>query len=180
VTSQSDLEAILAEQKAIFAAIPADSVETLAEAIASAGQVFLYGVGRNGLVLQAFAMRLMHLGIAAHFVGQLSAPPTGPGDLLIAAKALGTLPTADAICDAARQAGARVAVFTARPALVADADLVIEIAAQTMADPPTSPLPLGSAFELGLYLLTELVILALMRRLGADAASLRARHANLL
>lgn len=180
MTDRTDIEAILAEQRAILAAMPAGSVEQLAEAIADAGQVFLYGVGRNGLVLQAFAMRLMHLGIAAHFVGQLSVPPTGPGDLLVAAKALGTLPTADAVSDAARKAGARIAILTARPALVADADLVVEIPAQTMADPPRSALPLGSAFELSLYLLTELVILALMRHRGADVTSLRARHANLL
>lgn len=174
------LDAILAEQRAVLGGMAEGSAARLCDAIVGAGQVFLYGVGRNGLVLQGFAMRLAHLGIPAHFVGQLSAPPTRPGDLLLVAKALGTLPTADAVCEAARKAGARIAVVTARPERVDQVDVMIALRAQTMADPPASPLPLGSAFELALYLFCELVILALMQRLGADSAALGARHANLL
>jgi 6-phospho-3-hexuloisomerase len=172
-------DAVMAELRAVFAAAPA-SVDTLAAEIVKAKRVALYGVGRNGLVLQAFAMRLMHLGIDAHFVGQLSAPPVAPGDLVLAAVALGRLPTADAVLAAARKADARTLVITARPNLVDAADTVIELPAQTMADPPRSVLPLGSAFELALSLLCDLCAVELMQRLNRSNGDLLARHANLL
>jgi 6-phospho-3-hexuloisomerase len=172
-------DAVMAELRGVFAASPA-SVDTLAAEIAAAKRVALYGVGRNGLVLQAFAMRLMHLGIDAHFVGQLSAPPVASGDLALAAIALGRLPTADAVLAAARKVGARTLVVTARPKRVESADTVIDLPAQTMADPPKSLLPLGSVFELALSLLCDLCVVELMARLNRTNADLLARHANLL
>lgn len=173
------LDTVFAEMRAVFAAAPG-AVDQLAWEIQSAKRVTLYGVGRNGLVLQAFAMRLTHLGIDAHFVGQLSAPPVASGDLVIAAIALGRLPTADAILAAARKAGARTLAITARPKLVDGADTVIDLPAQTMADAPKSLLPLGSAFELALSLLCDLTVVDLMQRLKRSNADLLARHANLL
>lgn len=173
------LDAVLAEMRAVFAASP-DAVDNLATEVCGARRVALYAIGRNGLVLQAFAMRLMHLGIDAHFVGQLAAPPVAPGDLIIAAIALGRLPTADAVLAAARTAKARTLVITARPKLVQGADAVIDLPAQTMADPPDSILPLGSAFELALSLLCDLTVVELMQRLNRTTADLLARHANLL
>jgi 6-phospho-3-hexuloisomerase len=171
---------MLDEQRAVFAALEPNAIDELAAEAAAAKRVFLYAIGRNGLMLQGFAMRLAHLGIDAHFVGQLSAPPAREGDLLILAVALGSLPTADAVIDAARRAGVRIAMVTARPQGVRDADRVIELPAQTMADAPASVLPLGSAFELALHLLCEAVIIALMAKLGRTNDDLRARHANLL
>jgi 6-phospho-3-hexuloisomerase len=172
--------AILAEQARVLSGVATGDFTRLASLLAGAPRVFVYGVGRNGLMLQAFSMRLAHLGLDAHFVGQLAAPPTRPGDVLVAAIALGTLPTADAVLTAGRRAGAILAVITARPAAVREADLVLCLPAQTMEDPPASPLPLGGAFELALHLLCELLIADLMARLGRTEADLRARHANLL
>ena len=69
-------------------AMDAGAGPPLAGSILVATRIFLYGVGRNGLVLQAFAMRLVHLGLDAHFVGQLSAPPAGAA-IFVVALALG-------------------------------------------------------------------------------------------
>ena len=41
------------------------------------------GAGRVGLAMRGFAMRLNHLGIDAHVLGETIVPHTGPGDLLI-------------------------------------------------------------------------------------------------
>ena len=41
----------------------------------------LYGQGRTGLVMQALAMRLYHLGLDAHVAGAMTTPPVGAGDL---------------------------------------------------------------------------------------------------
>lgn len=180
MTIDAFIDATLNEQRSIFARIIQNDLASLCDAMLDARAIFLYGVGRNGLMLQAFAMRLAHLGLDAHFVGQLSAPPADHKDLLIAAVALGSLPTADAVIAAATNAGARVAVVTARPTKVAHADLILELPAQTMADRPTSPLPLGGAFELSLHLLCEALTVEIARRRDVSDADLRARHANLL
>lgn len=175
-----NLDAILTEMRGVFARMPDDAVPQLAGEIAGARRVVLYGVGRTGLVLQAFAMRLMHLGLDAHFVGQLAAPPVGNGDLLLAVLAVGRLPTADALIGTAKSAGARIVAISARPGLVQAADLVLALPAQTMADPMTSILPLGSPFELALSLLCDLTVVELMVKLGRSNTALAARHANLL
>lgn len=179
MTTSAELDGILEEMRGVFARVTPDAVGRLAQEIVGARRILVYGVGRTGLALQGFAMRLMHLGLDGHFVGQLCAPPVARGDLLLCALALGKLPTGDAIIGTARRAGARVAVITARPQL-ASADLVIGLPAQTMGDPMTSLLPLGSPFELALSLFCDLTVVDLMRRLDVGNADLAARHANLL
>jgi 6-phospho-3-hexuloisomerase len=179
-STSETLETMLAEMRAVFAAMAADSVPLLAGEILRARRVALYGAGRNGLAVQGFAMRLAHLGREAQFVGQLAAPPIGPGDLFLAAVALGRLPTADALAASARAAGARIAVITAAPARALPADLVLHLAARTMVDEPSSVLPLGSAFELALTLLLDLTVIELMAKLGQTNDDLARRHTNLL
>jgi 6-phospho-3-hexuloisomerase len=174
------VDIVLTELRACFARMADDAVPVLAEAIQRAGRVAVYGVGRNGLALQGFTMRLAHLGLQAAYVGQLAAPPIGKGDLFLAAAALGRLPTADALAAQARAAGAHIAVITARPDAVEGADVTVDLPAQTMADPPTGLLPLGSGFELALWLFCDLVVVELMRRLGQSNDDLAGRHANLL
>ncbi len=172
MSTAEHLEAILTEMRGVFAQVPPEAVTQLAREIANAHRIAVYGVGRSGLVLQAFAM--------GHFVGQLATPPIGKGDLLLATLALGRLPTADALIGSAKAAGARIAAISARPELVQAADLVVPLPAQTMADPMTSILPLGSPFELALSLLCDLTVVELMALLGRSNADLAERHANLL
>ncbi len=179
MSTKDQLNNILDEMRGVFANMAPDATKQLAQEITNARRILVYGVGRTGLALQGFAMRLMHLGLDGHFVGQLSAPPVGQGDLLVCSLALGKLPTGDAIVASAKAAGARIAVITARPQIVL-ADLVIGLPAQTMADPMTSMLPLGSPFELALTLYCDLTVIELMRKLNLGNADLAARHANLL
>ncbi|CAI5462204.1 unnamed protein product [Closterium sp. Yama58-4] len=94
-----------------------DPFETLVEEIVSAkdGKITLYGVGREGLMMRALAMRLYHLGLQATVVGDMSCPPIGPGDLLLVSAGPGRFSTVEALLGEARSAGARTAVITAQP-----------------------------------------------------------------
>jgi 6-phospho-3-hexuloisomerase len=153
--------------------------------IAAAARVVCYGVGREGLMMRALAMRLYHLGLDAHVVGDMSAPPVGPGDLLIVSAGPGGFSTVLGLIGVASSAGARTACVTAQPSGDAPraCDRVLVIPAQTMANDrtpaPASVLPMGSLFEGAQYLAFELLILALRDRLGIDPAAMRARHTNL-
>lgn len=174
------VDAILAEMLTVLAGMDEAEVERLIGEVAAARRVVAYGVGRNGLVLQALAMRLMHLGLDAHFVGDMATPPVGTGDLVLAVAALGRLPTVDAITRQARAAGARIAVISARPEAVPVADLVVRLPGRTMNDTTASVMLLGGQFELALSILSEIVATEVLRRRGTPEAAARARHANLL
>src|SRR3990170_987611 len=58
--------------------------------IASAKRVFVYGVGRSGLVARAFAMRLTQLGLDTFFIGETITPIVKMGDLVIIVSSTGT------------------------------------------------------------------------------------------
>jgi 6-phospho-3-hexuloisomerase len=174
----------LAELRTVFDRLPDDAGDRLIEAILRARRIALHGVGREGLQMRGFAMRLFHLGRNAHVVGDMTTPPLADGDLLIASAGAGGLPTVEALMMVARDASARVALVTAQSGGSAArlADLVTVIPAQTMADDQgaTGPvLPMGSLFEAAQMLFFELVILKLRERLGGTARSMRARHTNL-
>ena len=173
----------LAELQDVFARIGDDAAEPLIAAIRGARRIALYGVGREGLQMKGFAMRLYHLGLDAHVVGDMSTPPIGTGDLLIVSAGPGAFSTVLALIGVARNAGARVAVVTAQPRGEAAqaADIVVHIPAQTMADDRggASVLPMGSLYEAAQMIFFEVVILLLRDRLGETAESMRARHTNL-
>jgi 6-phospho-3-hexuloisomerase len=173
------------EIRAATAGVDPAQMEALIAAIAGAGRIACYGVGREGLMMRALAMRLYHMGLDAHVVGDMSCPPLGPGDLLLVSAGPGAFSTVLGLMGVARDAGAMTACVTAQPDGEAPrrADLVLVIPAQTMADDrgaaATSVLPMGSLFEGAQYLTFELLILALRDRLGVDPEAMRARHTNL-
>jgi len=157
----------------------------VAEALAQAGRIACYGVGREGLMMKALAMRLYHLGLDAHVVGDMTTPPLGPGDLLMVSAGPGDFSTVAALVGVAQGAGARVICVTAEPggAVPRAADLVLHIPAQTMAADQgaaaTSILPMGSLFEALMFLVFEVLVLTLRDRLGIATEAMRANHTNL-
>lgn len=173
------------EIRAAVAGINPAAMEAFVAELAAAKRIVCYGVGREGLMMRALSMRLYHMGLDAHVVGDMSCPPVGSGDLLVVSSGPGGLSTVIALIGVARDAGARVACVTAQPQGSAPkaADLVFHIPAQTMADDQgaaaTSVLPMGSLFEGAQYLAFELLVLALRDRLAMDPQAMRARHTNL-
>ena len=182
----TDAAPLLAEVADALARMPADALQPLVNEIAAARRILTYGQGRTGLLIQALTMRLYHLGLDAHVAGAMTTPPVGLGDLFIVNAALGDLPTGLALMASARRAGARIALITSVPESLAGAaaDIVLHVPAQTMANDlgegGRSIMPMGSQYELALFVLCELIILELSRKLGVDFAAMRNRHANLL
>jgi 6-phospho-3-hexuloisomerase len=174
----------LGEIGAVLDRIRADEIERLCGEIRAAGRIACYGVGREGLMIKALCMRLMHLGLDAHVVGDMTTPPLGRGDLLLVSAGPGWFSTVDALVGVAAEAGARTVVFTAQPdgRVRARADLVVHLPAQTMADDQTATaglLPMGSLYEAAQLVLYDLVSLILRDELGQTPDDMRARHTNL-
>ncbi|HWT98911.1 MAG TPA: SIS domain-containing protein [Terriglobales bacterium] len=180
----------------VIAKVDEAAADRFVDAIAGARRIALHGVGREGLMMKGFAMRLFHLGLDAHVVGDMTTPPLGSGDLLIVSAGPGQFATISAFLEVARKAGARTACVTAQPdgATSKAADIVFHLPAQTMANdqrgandqagklsilPPLSILPMGSLFEGVQYVIFELLILRLRDKLGRTADFMRANHTNL-
>ncbi|WP_424968671.1 6-phospho-3-hexuloisomerase [Dinoroseobacter sp. S375] len=156
----------------------------LAERLARSQRIFCYGVGREGLMMKAIAMRLFHLGLDTHVIGDMTVPPIAAGDTLLISAGPGDFATVAALASTARAQAATICCFTAQPGgpLPGLADLTITLPAQTMADDQTAPasiLPMGSLYEALLFLFGEALILDLRDRLGQSAETMRARHTNL-
>jgi 6-phospho-3-hexuloisomerase len=184
--SFADLAGRAAEELKLAAqGVDPGAIAGLVEELAGAGRVVCYGVGREGLMMRALAMRLYHLGLDAHVVGDMSCPPLGKGDLLVVSAGPGDFSTVMGLVGVARRDGARVACVTAQAAgrVPAASDRVLVIPAQTMADDTgpavASVLPMGSLFEGAQYLVFEILILMLRDRLGVRPEAMRARHTNL-
>lgn len=181
----------LAELEHVFARLDDAAVDAAVAAIAGAGRVALYGVGREGLQMRGFAMRLFHLGLEASVVGDMTTPPIGAGDLLVVSAGPGSFSTVLALIGTARAAGAAVLVVTAQGGGEAAqrADRVLVVPAQTMADDraedragdqgSASILPMGSLYEGALFVLFEIMIVKLRARLGVSPEAMRANHTNL-
>ena len=174
----------LSDLAGVFAAMPEDALDGLIDEIVKARRIVVFGLGREGLQMRGFAMRLFHMGRDVAVWGDMTTPALGPGDLFIASAGPGDLPTAQTLVDIAREAGARTALVTAQPkgGLAAHVDVVTLIPAQTMANDQggkLSVLPMGSLFETAQMIAFELVILKLRPRFNETSETMRARHTNL-
>ncbi len=162
-----------------------DEAERMCAEILRARSIACYGVGREGLMMKALCMRLMHLGLDAHFVGDMTTPPIVAGDLLIASAGPGAFSTVLALQGVAQQAGARVMIVTAQPDGKApqNAGTVITLPAQTMADDRNSAtaslLPMGSLYEAAQLVFFDLVSILLRDKTGQTPEQMRRRHTNL-
>jgi 6-phospho-3-hexuloisomerase len=177
-------ESALQDLAGVFAAMPDDALDGLIEEIVAARRIVVFGLGREGLQMRGFAMRLFHMGRNVAVWGDMTTPDVGPGDLFFCSAGPGDLATAKTLAGIARQAGARTALVTAQPngELVRHVDVVTVIPAQTMADDrgaKLSVLPMGSLFETAQMIAFELAILRLRPRFQETSETMRARHTNL-
>ncbi|MFM8702094.1 MAG: SIS domain-containing protein [Hyphomicrobiales bacterium] len=173
------------EMKTAAGNVDPSEIDRLAREIARARKIVLHGVGREGLMIRALAMRLYHMGLDAHVAGDMSAPPVGDGDLLLVSAGPGHFSTIEALVDVATKAGARTACVTAQRdgKVPRVCHTVLTIPAQTMANDigaaSASVLPMGSLFEGAQYLTFEVLILMLRDRLNVSPSAMRERHTNL-
>jgi 6-phospho-3-hexuloisomerase len=160
-------------------------LDALENAIVSANRVFVMGAGRSMLMLRAFAMRLMHLGLTVYIVGDTTTPAFGPEDLLVAGSGSGTTSGVVNVVKKAKDLGGSVACFTikADSPLGDLSDYVVEIPAYTDKEDyegmEKPVLPGGSEFESSILLLGDSMVVPLGEKLGIPTDHAFKLHANL-
>lgn len=171
------------ELTAPLAQLRSDDIQSFITELCNARRIALVGVGREGLMMRALAMRLYHLGLDAHPVGDMTTPALAAGDCLVASAGPGHFATVGALLQVARASGARTTLLTANAEspLGSVVDTRLLLPARTMG--PTAAaagvLPMGSAYEGALFLLFEYVVDRLRGQLGVSESAMRARHTNL-
>ena len=136
---------------------------------------FFSGQGRSGLVAQMAAMRFMHMGRPAHFVGEATAPSIRAGDGLCLVSGSGSTHVTIHFTRIAKDEGAKIALITRQPesALAQLADSVLH-----------APIELtrqfgGSLFEQTSLILLDAIVLELMQAVPDPHGVMLRRHTNL-
>lgn len=174
----------LSELTCVLSRISEEEVHTAVKAIARANRIVCAGSGRVGLGLRFFAMRLMHLGLDAHWAWDDTAPALGSGGLFVLGNGSGRENHAYHAALKAKEAGASVLVFTAVPkspaGMLGDAVVRIPAPAFNAVDESLIPTaqPMGTLYEQTAVILYDAVTRLLMDALRVTPEEMRARHRN--
>lgn len=175
---------ILNEIRCALEAIEPAQVEQLLNALQATEKVFVIGVGRVMLSLQAFAKRLNHLGVPTYCVGDINEPAITERDLLLVGSGSGESVVPVAIARRAHHFGAKIVHLGSNPhsSLAPLTDIFVRIPVKTklrLPDEIQSEQIMSSLFEQSLYVLGDAVTLLFAQRRNLDLTSLWQYHANL-
>lgn len=156
----------------------------VSDLVAEAPRVFVLGAGRSGLALRMTAMRLMHLGLEVHVVGETTTPAIARDDLLVVASGSGTTSGIVRAAETAVSVGAKVVAITTDATsplaeLSGSATVVVPAAGKLDRSGAASAQYAGSLFEQAVVLIGDALFHALWARSGQDADDLWPRHSNL-
>ena len=171
---------VLNEVSTVLRRIDEQSSRAFVGELSRSKPLYITGVGRSGLVVQAFGQRLMHLGFDVHLAHEITAPAISRGDLLVACSGTGATLLPLFMARKARKIGARVVALTAKPRspLARFSHLAITIPAPLERGRRTRQ-PARSLFEQVLFLYLDSVVLTVMHEMRISGRRIRRRHANL-
>lgn len=162
------VQSIVVEYQKVFERLDDGMIDDFVQLINNHNKIFFIGVGREGMMTRAFAMRLMHMGKEIHWIWDDTTPSINKGDLLVATIGGGDIGHIRYVCEKAKQSGATIAVMTGSPsgeAVKAVADFVLFIPAcvyRGTDDVVPSIQPMGNLFEQCLLITCDLIIMKLV------------------
>ncbi|MDQ1085491.1 6-phospho-3-hexuloisomerase [Siphonobacter sp. SORGH_AS_1065] len=176
-------EQIILENTRLVDQINFDEFAPFVNEISQAKAIFLVAAGRSGYAMRSIAMRLMHLGLKVHFVGDTTTPAIQPGDLLWASSGSGSTESILKAAEKAKAVGARIIAITTNAAStlaqLADAHLQLPAAEKQDHQGSRSKQYAGSLFEQSILLTGDALFMELWKLEGSTAETLWKRHANL-
>lgn len=172
---------ILKEVEQVLDTSNLDSCEEFVTRIFSAKTIVLYGAGRVGLALQAFAKRLRHAGFNSFYLEDCTVPNTGSGDLFIIGSGSGNTASVVAVAEVARAKGLDLALLTTSSdsRLAEICHSVIKLNAPNKVSHPlesSSIQPMTTLFEQSLGILLDSIVLQIMEKTDQSSQALRERH----
>lgn len=175
---------VLSEIEGALAGVDIQAAEKFVNDILNADDVFLTGVGRVMMSLQAFCKRLTHLGIKAHCVGDITEPAIKKTDLLIVGSGSGESIVPVAIAKKAKEFNAKVVHIGSNPNGTVShySDYMVRIPTRTrlyLEDEVDSKQIMTSLFEQVLLIFGDVIAKMVVDDRDIDLKELWQWHANL-
>ena len=175
---------VINELESALSAIDPKQTELFIKEILQARKVFFVGVGRVLLSLQSVCKRFAHLGIDAHYVGEITEPAIGSEDLLIVGSGSGESIFPLEIAKKAYKFGATIVHIGSSPnsSMRNYAKLMVRIPTPTKLSLPgeiSSSQPMTSLFEQTLLVYGDILAKCIINEKNLDMPSLWQYHANL-
>lgn len=175
---------VLSELKQSLDAVDQADVVAFVRELTQARKVFVVGVGRVMLMLQAFVKRLNHIGIGAFYVGEINEPAITTGDLLVIGSGSGETAIPVAIARVSHQYMPRMVHIGSNmhSTIAALCDVHVRIPCRTklsLSDEIPSEQPMSTLFEQSLLLFLDAVCLMIIREKEIVISDLWQYHANL-
>lgn len=157
------------------------AINKLIKLIDTSGRIYLAGAGRSGLMIRAFANRLLHLGYNISILGEISTPHTQSGDLLLISSGSGETKSLISQAEIAKQNGLNIALISTNltSSLAKLSDHTIIIPVQSKVSDGKTIQPMGSLFEQSTLILYDSIVLSIMKLKHETNETMKARHANL-
>lgn len=177
------LDTVVTEINQVLGKVSHTGITALVERLAGAKRVFIAGEGRSGLMGKAFAMRLMHLGLAVYVVGETITPSVASGDTVVVISGSGSTPGSVRIAETARRVGAVVHAISTDPGSklgeLADQTLILPAATKyRRSDEAPTVQPLSSLFDQATHIVLDVVCLLLAQCREVDNETARSAHSN--
>ncbi len=175
---------IIKEITSVLDGVDESQVASLEERVLAAKTIVLVGAGRVGMAVRGFAMRLAHMGLDAHMIGDATVPSVGAGDLLVVASGSGETQTIYDLVAIAKKNGATIALVTGNPesrmGVLSDSIVKVQAPSKVKAvDGFISIQPMTTLNEQCLGIFFDAVVLGLMERTGETHDTMWGRHSNL-
>lgn len=176
---------VIDEINSALCSVEIESIKKLIDDLNDADHVFLIGVGRVMMALEAFAKRLSHIGIDAHCVGDITEPAMTDKDILIVGSGSGESIIPVAIAKKAKEIGAkRIIHIGSNPkgTMAQYADYQVRIPVRTKLyydDEIDSKQIMTSLFEQTLFVLGDVISKIIIDEKKIDLKALWNYHANL-
>lgn len=156
-------------------------IELVVNEVQNANHIFFAGEGRSGLMLRAFANRLLHLDFSVSIVGDITSPHTKRGDLLLIGSGSGTTASLVNLAIIAKNNSVKIGLITTNPESIIGqlADLVIVVPTQSKDTQMATLQPMGSLFEQTTLFIYDSMILILMKKMNESNQTMSKRHTDL-
>ncbi|MDT4762306.1 sugar isomerase [Sphaerochaeta sp. PS] len=174
-------DVILEENRQVLDRIDVKEINRLIEEIDKAKTIQLYAMGRMGLSMRGFTMRLKHMGYDAYVVYDTTTPCIGEGDLLLVL--CGMTNVEMNIVKLSKEAKATIGILSPHPEneIGQLADFTVRVPGQFFGDPSEvkSIQPMCTILEQSMFLLTDIVTMMIIEKNHIDIDKMHKRHTNL-
>jgi 6-phospho-3-hexuloisomerase len=180
---KEEIKQVITELTVSLSQVDEESLARAVDLLEKKERIFVTGAGRSGLCMSAFGNRLMHLGKQAHILGERTTPSAHPGDLLVIGSGSGKTKGLVTAAEKAIELDLEILLITtdlnSPLASLAAHKILIPAPSLDQQSERSSIQPMGTLFEQTLLILSDILILRLMKRLNVSVDEMRQRHANL-